>query len=395
MSPVVIISTNASQSKGGEAIKAYQFFEELLAQGEDVYLCTHGRCRADLDGHFPAERLIFIDDDAVFLTLWKSKILRGTISLYFHYRAKKTLLQKGFGSAIWHFLCPISPVEPRLFPRAAHVVIGPLNGNLSYPPAFRDRLGKKQRFAEMIYKPLQICLGAVFRDKRRADCVLNSGGQRTVEALGWAGLEPSHIQSVYDSGLSAQFTSLTRTPQVGQNSKFVTFGRFVKYKGYDLAIAAVAQCTADIHLDIYGSGAEQQALEQQVAALGLQDRVTFKGWIDHAALLEIITQYRGFIFPSLAEANGIVMQEMMGLGVPVVCLDWGGPKTLAQGDAAVVISPTSETEVLNDLAKAMDRLAVDPDYANQIAAKAHATAVHDFPWAKVAASWTSSYPRQS
>jgi glycosyltransferase involved in cell wall biosynthesis len=392
MPPVVIISTNTSQSMGGEAIKAYQFFEYLLAQREDAYLCTHGRCRADLEGCFPEERTIFIDDDAIFRAIWKSKLLRGTISLYFHYRAKKVLIEKGFSSAIWHFLCPISPIEPRLFPSSAHVVIGPLNGNLSYPPAFQKSLSRKQRLREFIYKPLQVCIGTLFRDKRRADCILNSGGQRTVDALGWAGVPPQDIHTVCDAGLSPNFTTRTRVPQSGQNLKFVAFGRFVPYKGYDLAIDAIAKSTTNVCLDIYGSGALQQTLEQQVAALGLKDRVTFKGWIDHAKLLEIAPQYRGFIFPSLAEANGIVMQEMMCLGIPVVCLDWGGPRTLAQEDAAIAVPPVSRALVIQHLAEAMDRLASDPSYANQIAEKAHRVALRGFPWDKVAASWMLSYP---
>jgi glycosyltransferase involved in cell wall biosynthesis len=395
MAPIVIISTNASQSMGGEAIKAYQFFEYLLAQGTDAYLCTHGRCRADLEGRFPEERIIFINDDAIFLAIWKSKLLRGAISLYFHYRAKKVLIEKGFSSAIWHFLCPISPVEPRLFPSSAHVVIGPLNGNLSYPSGFQSRLSRKQRLAEFIYKPLQVCIGALFRDKRRADCVLNSGGQRTVDALNWAGVPPQNIHPVCDAGLSSNFTTRIRVPQSGKNLKFVTFGRFVPYKGYDLAIDAIAKSTANVCLDIYGSGAAQETLEQQVAMLGIEDRVTFKGWIDHAELVEILPQYRGFIFPSLAEANGIVMQEMMCLGIPVVCLDWGGPKNLAQEGAAITVPPVSKTLVIQHLAEAMDRLAIDPSYADQIAEKAHMVALRDFPWNKVAASWMSHYPDRS
>ena len=121
--------------------------------------------------------------------------------------------------------------------------------------------------------------------------------------------------------------------------------------------------------------------------------MTFKGWIDHANLIEIVSQYRGFIFPSLCEANGIVMQEMMCLGIPVVCLDWGGPKKLAQEGAAIAVPPASRALVIQHLAEAMDRLAIDPSYADQIAEKAHMVALRDFPWDIVAASWMLSYPK--
>jgi glycosyltransferase involved in cell wall biosynthesis len=104
-----------------------------------------------------------------------------------------------------------------------------------------------------------------------------------------------------------------------------------------------------------------------------------------------MAHYRGYLVPSLAEANGIVVQEAMMAGLPVVCLKWGGPAMLADENSAILIDPQSRDQVVREIAAALDRLAIDPDHANFLAKNARETAERRYRWYSVIEEWRQAY----
>ena len=389
---VVLISTNAGTNMGGEAIKAFQFFKYLLDQGFDACLLTHGRNRHELAGAFPTDRLIFIDDTPLQSFAWKSFLLRPVVPLYFHLAAA-ALIRRHFkpDSTILHYLCPVSPVAPRFQPRGFRVIMGPFTGNIPYPPAFAYRMGWRLRLTARLHRPVQRLLGMVFGDKRRADRILVSGYERTRESLLAAGCAPERLVDVADAGVSDAVASQPRIRHAGRNPRFVMSGRHDPHKGIDLALRALARTPPDITLTIFGDGAVRPRMEALTEELGLRGRVEFAGWQPHDTLLARLRDYRGYVFPSLAEANGIVVQEAMMLGLPVVTLLWGGPEMLGDATTCHYVGVGDEEQVVAGLAEAMERLAGDGAYAEALAEAARARAEARFRWETVAASWTAQY----
>lgn len=387
---VVLVAPNAGTHMGGEAIKAYQYFQWLLEQGIDAVLVTHERNRQELEPRLPAERVVWIKETLLQALLWRSRVLSPLLSVYFHCAAARRVRGYDRATTLVHYICPISPVTLRFPPRNYRVVMGPLNGNLGYPPAFRHRAGRKQRVEEALYSVTQRVWGAVFGDKRRAETVLVSGGERTRAALRLAGVAEDRMVDVLDAGVSTALFGLDPAAHDGRNPQFVAMGRFDAYKAYDLTIRAVAAADDDICVTIFGDGYMRAALQELANALGVAERVTFPGWLAHEDLPDL-RHYRGFVFPTLAEANGIVMQEAMMLGLPVVTLRWGGPAMLADDDSALFIAPDDEDAVVARLADAMNQLAGDSDLATRIGAAARARAQAAFGWEIVAASWAAHY----
>ncbi len=117
-------------------------------------------------------------------------------------------------------------------------MIGPLNGNVSYPPAFAARDPAPAGQAGVI-AALQWTLGRVFRGKHRAT-LLVAGGDRTARSLRLAGCSPRRFVPTLDSGIPDALVDRARFRQQGENFRFVHVGRLVGYKGCDLAIRAVA-----------------------------------------------------------------------------------------------------------------------------------------------------------
>jgi len=110
----------------------------------------------------------------------------------------------------------------------------------------------------------------------------------------------------------------------------------------------------------------------------------------------MLRAYRAFVFPSLAEANGIVVQEAMIQGLPVIALDWGGPALLVTPETGILIQPTSEEFVIDQLAISMDKLAEDGDLAEQMSINARARALEKgFLWSDIIRDWREVYKRVS
>jgi glycosyltransferase involved in cell wall biosynthesis len=192
---------------------------------------------------------------------------------------------------------------------------------------------------------------------------------------------------VLDAGVT---TALEPARHDGRNPDFVSLGRLIALKGNDLAIRALAAADPDLTLTIHGEGPERAALERLAESLGVAGRVRFAGWLPHAELGRL-RAYRGLIFPTLCESNGIAMQEAMMLGLPVVTLRWAGPAALADDSSAVYIAPDGPEAVVAGLAAAMNRLAGDPAHAAALGAAARARAEAAFDWDRVAASWAAHY----
>jgi glycosyltransferase involved in cell wall biosynthesis len=139
-------------------------------------------------------------------------------------------------------------------------------------------------------------------------------------------------------------------------------------------------------------GPELDRCKELVMKLGLQERVNFIDWFpSHQDLMNSLSKYRGVVLPSIEDANGIVVQEAMALGLPTVCLNWGGPQLLVQNNVSgYLIEPKSRVAIIFDMAARLERLATDPQLAESFSISARERA-DAWRWSKVAASWLTMY----
>lgn len=115
-------------------------------------------------------------------------------------------------------------------------------------------------------------------------------------------------------------------PHVPKTALFA--GRVELWKGPHLAIRTIAGLPA-WRLIICGEGSAEAGLRRLAARLGCSARVEFRGSVSRDALLEVMRDETDvFLFPSLRDEGGWVVSEAVAIGLPVVCLDRGGPPTL-------------------------------------------------------------------
>jgi glycosyltransferase involved in cell wall biosynthesis len=159
-------------------------------------------------------------------------------------------------------------------------------------------------------------------------------------------------------------------------------GRLEAHKGVGVLLEAVARLP-EIELTVVGEGPEREALNRQIATLGLADRVTVQGFAAHDRLPDLYRTFDVLVVPSLEtgswiEQFGRVAVEAMAVGVAVVASESGSlPEVLA--GSGVLVRPGD----VDALADVLARLRDDPAARARLVAAGRRRAGH-FSWPALA-----------
>lgn len=123
----------------------------------------------------------------------------------------------------------------------------------------------------------------------------------------------------------------------------------------------------------------------EAAALGIDDRVHFIGFVDDADLPELYSAATLFLFPSLYEGFGLPVLEAMACGVPVVASEASSLPEVA-GTAAPLLPPTD----IAAWTEMMAGLLADAPRRARLVAQGYGQA-HHFRWKHTARHLTTVY----
>ncbi len=103
------------------------------------------------------------------------------------------------------------------------------------------------------------------------------------------------------------------------------------------SFAKIMRSRPRAHLLLVGHGKSIEKLQKQADSLGLGDRCTFAGGIDHSLVPACMAAADLFVFSSLTETQGLVLIEAMAAGTPVVAVRApGSADVLAEGGGVLV-----------------------------------------------------------
>lgn len=389
---VLIVSEHASVRFGGEAILPWHYFRCLRRRGIEAWLVVHARTRDELVGLLPAEadRMHFLDDTPFNKRMWRwGRRLPNRISyLTFGYasristqRAARALARRLIAEHridVVHQPIPVSPREPSLlYDLGAPVVIGPMNGNMIYPPGFADgavgslvAAGRKATDLMNRLSPGKLRASALLVANERTRRALPSGARGEVVTL---------IENGVDLGIWSPPES---QPRRDGPARFIFLGRLVDWKAVDLLLEAFAkvQTSPPPTLEILGDGPMRASLEAQAARLGLDDRVRFSGWQAQTECARRLREADALVLPSLYECGGAVVLEAMACGKPVVATAWGGPLDYLDDSCGVLVPPDSREALVAGLADALSKLASDPDLRDRMGRAGRRRVEREFDW---------------
>lgn len=159
--------------------------------------------------------------------------------------------------------------------------------------------------------------------------------------------------------------------------RLLCLGRLVPQKGFDVALRAFADVRLRFptaRLVIAGDGAERPALERLSAELGLAESVEFLGWIQPAAVPDLLNRCTLVLMPSRYEGLPLVAVQAAWMARPIVA-------TRVGGNAEVVLHEKTGLTIAPDdpaaLAASVLRLLASPSAAHALgeAGREHARRV--------------------
>ena len=376
---VCVVADSASVRFGGEAILPYHYFRLLRQRGVEAWLVVHDRTRGELEALLPDEkhRMLFTPDTRLhrwlyhLSTLLPRRVAEASIGLLSHLltqsRQKQIIrrLVREQQITVIHQPTPVSPRLPSLmYGFAAPVVIGPLNGGMDYPAAFRGDESNLSRLSVFLGRRCADLVNRLLPGKRRAAIVLVANA-RTRDALP-GGLKGRILQLVENAvephtwqAIPSKSASVTSNyDDADSKPRFLFIGRLVDWKRVDIAIRALA-LVPDAELTIAGEGIMRSVWEN-VAESECPGRVRFVGFQSHAECSRLLANSTALVLPSIYECGGAVVLEAMAAGRPVIVTRWGGPADYVDAASGFLIEPTSENEMVQDFASAMKQLLANP-----------------------------------
>lgn len=361
----VLLSAYACEpNRGSEPEIGWQRVLHIAALVDEVWVLTRSNNRpvieADSRSHVPGLNFVYYD-----LPAWVVKLKKHAGFFYIYcalwqwgaYRLAARLHRKIRFDAVYHIT--FTGMIPGSFMGRLKIpfIVGPVAGGERAPLALRRGMSLGCKTKELLrdigiivqrYSPLT---RAAFAAAERI-YVTTADSLRLVDPK-W------HAKTLIELNIAITGNTAPVAEEIPhEQARFVFIGRLLHWKGVHLAIRAMAEVKREVPaatLTLIGSGPDEAWLRQQAKHYGVADVVIFAGQMPRQELVKSLRAYTALVFPSLHDSGGSAILEAMQAGVPVICLNIGGPGAIVNSSCGIVI-PTEnadEAAVVSGIANAM------------------------------------------
>ena len=256
----------------------------------------------------------------------------------------------------------------------APLIIGPVGGGETSPAGLRDRMPLRGRVLESVrdLSNATIELNPIVRQGLRKARVIFARTADTKNLLS----PPLRAKTYVQMELGVMPTQIGAARPVRQAPRKLLYaGRLLYWKGVHIAVEAMAQLVAnmpDAQLTIVGNGPEEARLKTEIAQRGLGANITFVSWMPQEQFLRLYDTHDLFVFPSLHDSTGWVVLESFCKGLPVACLNLGGPKDIVTPQCGIIVDTQGldTSGVAARLAEELRVLLADPERLTALSAGA-------------------------
>jgi len=401
---IAIVAEHASARFGGEAVLALHYFRILRNRKIPAWLVVHERTRRELESIFPTDKeyILFVADTVWQRWIWKFGLLlpSGLASFTTAFlirlltqRKQRELVRrlvKEKNISVIHQPMPVSPREPSMiYGLGAPVIIGPMNGGMDYPPAFRNMQGLIESLSLISGRRLSDLMNWLIPGKRRA-AILLVANERTRDALP-SGIS-ARVLTLVENGVDLSLWRPTAVEKLSKpaHTRFVFIGRLIALKAVDLLLLAFKQASAQapMSLSIIGDGDERAGLEKLALELGIlgieptdrPGKLRFLGWLPQADCASQLQCVDALVLPSLRECGGAVVLEAMAMKKAVIAANWGGPADYIDPTCGILVEPESRMGLVENLTAALIRLASSPSECAAMGTAGHAKVNREYDW---------------
>lgn len=375
---------------------------KALCDEVDGHLVTQVRNREAISqtGWVEGSEFTAIDSETLARPMWKAaNVLRmGSDKGWTMTTAISSLTYPYFEHLVWkkfgpdiragkydivHRITPLSPTAASSIAKKCKragvpFVVGPLNGGVPWPPGFDTERRREKEYLSYIRGVYKALPGR--RSMLDATAAIITGSRYTASEIPHA--HQSKCIYLPENAINPDRFNRVASQELTLPLRGCFIGRMVPYKGADMLLEAAAPLLRDgkLVLDMIGDGPMLVSLKEIAEREGIQERVTFHGWLEHTIVQEVAAHSNLFLFPSVREFGGGVVLEAMALGVvPVIC-DYAGPGELVGDALGYKIQIGSREEIISRFREQLARIIADP---TDLPIKSRAARVHvleKFTW---------------
>jgi len=397
---VLVIAEAANPEWVSVPLVGWSIYKGLKAV-VDVHLITHIRNKEAIlkTGLLEGKDFTVVNSEAIARPLWKlGKLLRGgegkgwtttTAINTFSYYYFEYLVWKGFKKDIKsgqydivHRVTPLSPTVPSLIAKkcsSANVpfVIGPLNGGVPWPKEFDSARRQENEWLSYIRDIYKLMPG--YKSTLKYSDAIITGSKYTLSKIPikYAG----KTFYIPENAINPEFFNLSL--ENNYKKLYACFvGRLVPYKGPDILLEAALPLLKLnlLHIDIVGDGPLMALLTEMVIKNGVENNVTFHGWVAHSEIQKIMIRSQVMAFPSIREFGGGVVLEAMALGIVPLIVDYAGPGELVDNETGYKVSLGTRENIIHDLREKLDFIVKNKSVLNKKGKAAKEKVMRLFTW---------------
>jgi glycosyltransferase involved in cell wall biosynthesis len=331
----VLLSAYACEpNKGSEPEVGWRWAMQM-ARFHDVTVLTRTNNQTNIEAGLralpqdqPRPRFIYFDGGPLALRLKKTF---GAVHLYYVFWQRSAravvadLVRRGDYDLLHHVTFAGYRFDTTVFGHGVPAIWGPLGGMESIPMRllpWRHPFTLAVEILRNAHNTLQSMPFHVLPDRAAKSSLILVSTKETQAAFARLKIDSTLFPTI---GIEREAISSRLLSAPKGVLEFLFVGRVLALKGLELALQALKRSQTGARLTIVGDGPFLQELKNLTRRLDLESRVIFRGRLAREEILGMIPQFHVFLFPSLHDSGAFAVLEAMANGLPVICLDCGGP----------------------------------------------------------------------
>jgi glycosyltransferase involved in cell wall biosynthesis len=377
----ILLSAYACEpNKGSEPGVGWHWAIELAKMGHQVWVMTRANNRSSIETDLQSLSLPNLQFVYYDLPVWAKwwKQLKGGVYLYYllwqwgAFWVAKSLTERVRFDRVHHITFGVFRQPSLMAFLGIPFILGPVGGGERAPYALRKSfpirgyiidllrdisnwISSIEPITQLVYQHSAIilcktpetlvCIPRAYRDKCRV-----------------------YLEIGIDPG---DFTVTSASETIDRSFRVLYVGRLIYWKGLHLGLKAFAQFHTkepNSRLTVIGSGADKEWLHDLAQQLSITDAIDWIDWMPQKEVMQVYSHHDVFLFPSLHDSSGNVVLEALSQGLPVICLDLGGPGVIVDNSCGRVIATKAVIEkvVIQSIDNALQELAQNHELLAQL-----------------------------
>ena len=178
--------------------------------------------------------------------------------------------------------------------------------------------------------------------------------------------------------------NLRKSNQSRENVEILYVGVLSYIKGVELLLHSFAEAVKmnqNLQLTIVGDGPMRKWVEEFVKKRGLEKKVTLTGMIPRSEVQKFYESADLFLYPSF-EGGSLATLEAMANGLPVICLNYGGPGQMVSEECGIKIEIDLFEIMVDKLKKAILNLSKNKQQRLEMGEKSILRVKNLYTWKK-------------